>query len=620
MIRLKKILFEDVDDKKHLNVLVVSNDNDVEPRWSFYNRLTSFEIFIGELETTDTNSSKDLLDSLNANISENYDLVIFYFTGKSFETIQSIIGNLQSAIRLCHELNIPIILNTIPTLEYSELKQDKLDYLNNVNHDVNMWIEQSNADYVLYLDKIINKQRYFQKNGLDLNAEGNSKISKYLLSIINSINPIDSKNVKQFLDNEKSAENQSDTEIQQIQKRLLKLGYYINPEEIESQIIGNTTKAALKRFQKKSDIAPTGKINNETLTALNIVTTSIATNSSINTKSSTKAKPGKWQDVMKFLIDNGITKEGAAGIAGNIKVESNFNPGIHGDNGTSYGICQWHKSRKENLFKFAKQHNAEPYEMDIQLDFLMHELNTSWKSLLTYLKTTTDAEEAAYKFADEYEIPTTISPLRQQYAKQYADSYEDSDSSDNDSLWSNVTNFIKSKIGNIAGFAGAAGAAATVGLDTYLKQPLSYTDISSAATYPRKDEKLKSDSYFIVHHTAGRSSARGVVDILNKRKLGVQWVVDREGNIYQTLPLGGRGAHILNSALGPNNSNSQGVEVVAKNDADVLPIQAAAVLKLVKSLGYSPSQIYGHGVVNPGHKQATEGATIVQYIKDNWNI
>jgi len=75
----------------------------------------------------------------------------------------------------------------------------------------------------------------------------------------------------------------------------------------------------------------------------------------------------------------------------------------------------------------------------------------------------------------------------------------------------------------------------------------------------------------------------------------------------------------LDSALGPTNGNSQGVEVVANDDADILPIQAAAVFKLVKALGYSPGQIYGHGEVNPGHKQATEGYTIKQYILKNWN-
>jgi len=152
-------------------------------------------------------------------------------------------------------------------------------------------------------------------------------------------------------------------------------------------------------------------------------------------------------------------------------------------------------------------------------------------------------------------------------------------------------------------------------------------DISGSSNYKFKNKKLKSNSHFIIHHTAGRGSAEGVVSVLNKRKLGVQWVIDRKGKIYQTLPLGGYGAHCGNSdefvskgaPPGINNSNSQGVEVIANNDADVLEIQAIATLKLVKYLGFKPSQLYGHGEIAPGHKQRTEGATIKKFIKDNWN-
>jgi len=152
----------------------------------------------------------------------------------------------------------------------------------------------------------------------------------------------------------------------------------------------------------------------------------------------------------------------------------------------------------------------------------------------------------------------------------------------------------------------------------YLSLPFKYQDLSGLATYKRKGEPLKADKYFIIHHTAGRGTATGVMNTLNKRELAIQWVVDREGNIYQMLPRGSRGAHIRNSDLGPNNSNSQGVEVIAKNDSDVLPVQAAAVLKLVQALGYSPNQIYGHGEVN-SHKQKTEGQTIKQYILKNYS-
>jgi hypothetical protein len=152
-----------------------------------------------------------------------------------------------------------------------------------------------------------------------------------------------------------------------------------------------------------------------------------------------------------------------------------------------------------------------------------------------------------------------------------------------------------------------------------IHKSLNINDISSQSTCNCKNNRLKQTKYFITHHTGGNGDCKGVMNTLNSRGLGVQWIVDREGNVCQTLPLNSKGYHILDSKLGPNNSNSQGVEVSAKNDEDVLPVQAIAVLKLVKKLGLSPSQIYGHGEVNPGHKAASEGQTIKKFIQKNYN-
>jgi soluble cytochrome b562 len=160
-----------------------------------------------------------------------------------------------------------------------------------------------------------------------------------------------------------------------------------------------------------------------------------------------------------------------------------------------------------------------------------------------------------------------------------------------------------------------------------LLETLSIRDISGMSTYGRKNEKLKSRDFFVIHHTAGRGNAEKVVGILNSRKggLGVQWVIERDGSIVKTLPSGSRGAHTLSSnnfpsaPQGISNSNSEGVEVIGMNDDDILPVQAVSALKLVKSLGYSPDSIYGHGEINPGHKAKTEGQTIKEFILKNWN-
>jgi len=161
-----------------------------------------------------------------------------------------------------------------------------------------------------------------------------------------------------------------------------------------------------------------------------------------------------------------------------------------------------------------------------------------------------------------------------------------------------------------------------------IKSSLNIRDISPNSTCRCANIRLPKTKYFIVHHTAGRGTCDSTMNVLNNRRnkktgikfsLGVQWIVDREGNLCQSLPLNSVGFHILPSLLGPTNMNSQGVEVVGSDDKDILPVQAVTVLKLVKKLGINPSQIYGHGEVNPGHKAATEGKTIKEFIQANYN-
>lgn len=147
-------------------------------------------------------------------------------------------------------------------------------------------------------------------------------------------------------------------------------------------------------------------------------------------------------------------------------------------------------------------------------------------------------------------------------------------------------------------------------------------DISGLAEQPRMDP-MKVDKYFVVHHTAGRGEAEDVVRVLNKRGLGVQWVIDREGKVFRTLPDGVVGWHAghrdqKDAPTDLQNHNSQGVEVIAKNDADVLPIQVVAAFKLLKWLGYDKEDVWGHGEVTY-NKESTEGKTIVDYWRNNFD-
>jgi N-acetyl-anhydromuramyl-L-alanine amidase AmpD len=146
-------------------------------------------------------------------------------------------------------------------------------------------------------------------------------------------------------------------------------------------------------------------------------------------------------------------------------------------------------------------------------------------------------------------------------------------------------------------------------------------DVSAKSKYRRG--MLKKVVGFVVHHTGGRGSVAGVVVTLNQRKLGVHYVMDRTGQIYRTLPEGARGAHIkVSPSTGLSNSNTLGIEVIARNDADILPVQVTAAVAFIAAkqaeYKFSPFKVFGHGAIN-SHKQATEGKTIADaYHKMKW--
>ena len=145
-------------------------------------------------------------------------------------------------------------------------------------------------------------------------------------------------------------------------------------------------------------------------------------------------------------------------------------------------------------------------------------------------------------------------------------------------------------------------------------------DISDRSNYAGAGQPLSGPPQAVVfHHTADNHTAPGIVDTLNARHLGVQYVIDRNGVISQTLPAGSRGAHMLPSRINDlNNGNTIGVEVSAHDNRDVTPQQVTAAQALYNSIHsvYPHVQPFGHGELNPGHRQATEGMAIVNAIRN----
>ena len=97
------------------------------------------------------------------------------------------------------------------------------------------------------------------------------------------------------------------------------------------------------------------------------------------------------------------------GILANIEYESDFSPTVWGDDGTSYGLCQWHESRCRSLFLFCQENGYAPDSVIGQMRYLEQELNEDYPEFLTYLQTVENSAVGAYNAAWYwcwyYEIP-----------------------------------------------------------------------------------------------------------------------------------------------------------------------------------------------------------------------
>ena len=101
--------------------------------------------------------------------------------------------------------------------------------------------------------------------------------------------------------------------------------------------------------------------------------------------------------VAHFLVKElEITPAAACGVLSNISTESGFNPYALGDGGTSFGICQWHNERWDDLVDFCDSNDFRWQAFDSQLHFLKYELISEYPDLLDILRYNNNDKESAY--------------------------------------------------------------------------------------------------------------------------------------------------------------------------------------------------------------------------------
>jgi hypothetical protein len=110
------------------------------------------------------------------------------------------------------------------------------------------------------------------------------------------------------------------------------------------------------------------------------------------------------ETAMKFFMSAGYTKEQAAGLVGNLQVESgkNLNTGAVGDGGKAKGIAQWHPDRQAKFQEIIGK-DVMSSTLEEQLRFVDWELKNTEKSAGDKLRAAKTAAEAARIVDKQYE-------------------------------------------------------------------------------------------------------------------------------------------------------------------------------------------------------------------------
>ena len=137
--------------------------------------------------------------------------------------------------------------------------------------------------------------------------------------------------------------------------------------------------------------------------------------------------------VVDTLLNSGLSNMNetiAFGIAGNIKVESQFNyTAINTKKGVAYGLCQWHDVRIEKLYDYCKTISASPNSIEGQLQYLIHELRDvkTYNNVYNVISSQDyrgDIDKIAHYFCMHFEIPgEQYCSNRAQNARQVAEDY-----------------------------------------------------------------------------------------------------------------------------------------------------------------------------------------------------
>nr|WP_303183316.1 phage tail tip lysozyme [Lachnoclostridium phocaeense] len=157
------------------------------------------------------------------------------------------------------------------------------------------------------------------------------------------------------------------------------------------------------------------------------------------------------EQIFNYLTTHGMTPEGAAGMMGNLQAESGLNPAAvqgHSHDATycqdylarvdsgeitraefvsenrGFGLAQWtSRGRRGALYDHVQRSNASIGDLEAQLEYLVQELQTSYRMVWNVLSTTHSVRAASDIVLHSYEAPAdqsaAVELLRFSYALMF---------------------------------------------------------------------------------------------------------------------------------------------------------------------------------------------------------
>ncbi len=126
---------------------------------------------------------------------------------------------------------------------------------------------------------------------------------------------------------------------------------------------------------------------------------------SVSAQSIGPGEKAKVSEIYQYLLGKGFTPAQAAGILGNMQVESGFDTGAYNPAEGAIGLCQWEGGRRADFETFAAKdpEHRSVTDWHLQVDFMMHELQGKESGAYVQIKAANSADAVAAAFDQYYE-------------------------------------------------------------------------------------------------------------------------------------------------------------------------------------------------------------------------